>query len=148
MIPNSQDRSSLAEYEYQRRKFLKLRRGRVYAWFSLLLSFFLIVLCIVLNRVFKFFSFGLVCGMFWIPCWYIVFFASWLFAGYSLQVLITVWKELNNQDTYTPFMTNNTLPPALDSSSFFSNCVKERNLQDDSTSEVSATSDHPSFSWK
>lgn len=24
---------------------------------------------------------------------------------YSLQVLITIWKELNNSDKYTPFVT-------------------------------------------
>ena len=35
----------------------------------------------------------------------IVYFASWLLLFYSLQVLITIWKELNNNDKYTPFVT-------------------------------------------
>lgn len=38
---------------------------------------------------------------------------SWLLFFYSLQVLITIWKELNGTDKYTPFVT-----PGASGSSF------------------------------
>ena len=63
MIPNSEDRRLKAEFEYNRRQFLKLKTGRVRAWLVLAFSIALSIFCIVLNRKSGLFTFSLVASM-------------------------------------------------------------------------------------
>lgn len=63
MIPNSEDRRLKAEFEYNRRQFLKLKIGRVRAWLVLAFSIALSIFCIVLNRKYGMFTFLLVASM-------------------------------------------------------------------------------------
>ena len=39
---------------------------------------------------------------------------SFLLELYFIQVLITIWKELNGKDEYTPYLTNSSINYASD----------------------------------
>lgn len=44
---------------------------------------------------------------------------------YAIHLLITIWKEMNTKDEYTPFVTNAAAPFSFDASSFLTAKLKE-----------------------
>lgn len=128
MIPNSEERRVKAEYEYNRRQFLKLKTGRVRAWLVLALSIVLSIFCILLNRKYSAFTFSLVASTFccFLPILICVaFLGAYLLRLYAIHLLITIWKEMHTKDEYTPFVTNSANPFSFDASSFLTANLKE-----------------------
>ena len=66
MIPKSEDRYTAADYEYNRRQFEKLERGKRRAFFLLGLSIFLHVACIYICRKMHIFSLSSVISKFYL----------------------------------------------------------------------------------
>lgn len=64
MIPNSEERFTEAEYEYNRRQFLKMERGKKRAYFLFGLSLLLKISCIVICKKYNIFSFTSIFGRF------------------------------------------------------------------------------------
>lgn len=62
MIPNSEERFAEADYEYNRRQFLKLERGKKRAFLLLGLSIVLNIICIICKIKWEIFTFSLVFG--------------------------------------------------------------------------------------
>ena len=63
MIPNREDRYDEADYEYNRRRFLKLEGGKKRAFFLLGLSIAINIICIICNKYLRIFTKSLVIGM-------------------------------------------------------------------------------------
>lgn len=76
MIPNSEERFAEADYEYNRRQFLKLKRGKRRAFFLLGLSIVLNIFCIICKLKWKIYTFSLVFGK----------FLSFLFISYTRRL--------------------------------------------------------------
>lgn len=79
----------------------------------------------------------------------VVFVSSVLLQLYFLQKLITIWKEINGKDEYTPFLTNPSssndfVKPTILSGGF----SKFDSVQDESDSKPMDASSTPSFQWK
>ena len=56
MIPNREDRYEEADYEYNRRRFLKMECGKKRAFLLLGISIAINILCIICNRALEIFS--------------------------------------------------------------------------------------------
>lgn len=56
MIPNREDRYEEAEYEYNRRRFLKMECGKKRAFLLLGISIAINILCIICNRALEIFN--------------------------------------------------------------------------------------------
>lgn len=128
MIPNSETRRIRAEYEYNRRQFIRLKKGNARAWLLFVGSILLSISCIVLNRKYGVFAFPLVASR--NSCYHpiltlVAFIAAWLLRLYSIQLLITIWKEVHSKDEYTPFVTNASGPFSFNASSLFTSNLRE-----------------------
>ena len=105
MIPNSEDRFLKSEYEYNRRRFAKLSKGKARAFGLFCFSAISSILCLILFYKWGIFNRTLVIRLsFWFLL-ILVFSAFVLLHLYSLQVLITIWKEISDKDEYTPYLT-------------------------------------------
>ena len=107
MIPSSENRQLKSEYEYFRRRFLKLSTGKTRATILLVLSILTNILCMVLYFKWSIITKWLVvcmstCNSQRYHC--IVYFGSIVVELYSIQLLVTIWKELNGTDEYTPYL--------------------------------------------
>lgn len=50
---------------------------------------------------------------------------SWVLFFYSMQIIITIWKELNGSDKYTPFITPSSNGYSFNMSSHYLHSLKE-----------------------
>ena len=79
----------------------------------------------------------------------VVFVGSVLLQLYFLQKLITIWKEINGKDEYTPFLTspsssNDFAQPKILSGGY----SKFDSVQDEMDSKAMNVPPTPSFQWK
>ena len=107
MIPSSENRQLKSEYEYFRRRFLKLSTGKTRATILLVLSILTNIGCLILYFKWSIITKWLVVCM--LTCDFqlyhiIVYFGSIAIELYSIQMLVTIWKELNGTDEYTPYL--------------------------------------------
>ena len=107
MIPSSENRQLKSEYEYFRRRFLKLSTGKTRATILLVLSVLTNIGCMVLYFKWSIITKLLVACMLVrnFPFYhFVVYFGSIASELYSIQLLVTIWKELNGVDEYTPYL--------------------------------------------
>ena len=105
MIPNSEDRFLKSEYEYNRRRFAKLSRGKTRAFALFCCSAISSILCLFIFYKWHIYNRTLVMRLYYWFLLIVVFSASVLLHFYSLQILITIWKEISDKDEYTPYLT-------------------------------------------
>lgn len=107
MIPSSENRQLKSEYEYFRRRFLKLSTGKTRATILLVLSVLANIGCLVLYFKWSIITKWLVACMSadsFQLYHFIVYFGSMAVELYCIQMLVTIWKELNGTDEYTPYL--------------------------------------------
>lgn len=79
----------------------------------------------------------------------LVFFSSFLLELYCIQVLITIWKELNGKNEYTPYLTNSSINYASDVSTPSWDDLKESSAQYNPTKELEPQPAKPKWiNWK